>query len=802
MSSTPDRPAEEASASSAPKQIKLEADEPESEPPAVIKETFRRPRCKNRPKDELAPQRPKTVYQRVIAVLRHRLGMSNPELQSDIKGMAAALKSEWDKIPKFEKDKAQKMYEAELEVWKLKFAEYKKTQHFKDFFEIKQDWVDAQKRKKLCKKLNKDMPKRPMTSFSLFASDVRDRVAPGCAGPADVARKVAEEWHVLDQEQKNDYIQKSKQLSKAWKAEFTAYKRTEAWKSYCQENAKLQAKQLLKKLMRTKMANAPKKPSGAYGLFYSETMPLVLEENKGTAVSELRKIVQQKWHECPPTRREEFETEANRLREEYKKQVAEFKRSLSYRHYMEAQAKVKENEQCGLQNGRFDKPPSPFALFVEDHKQKVEPGLDPQEVRKALMSKYMKASMKEKKKYEEQAKALKKRWTEEMRAKKERDGCQSVQRRQVRNNTFQSEAQRILRLTYLSSAPKKPPGNSFKLFVHETTSGTPLPKEESERRRVVDSLKKEWAKTDLATKYRYAVCVKESKAKWKQDVREFMSSDKWLEYTRECKRLRVSVQSIFPSKNKQRGEEQRGAQKLTLPERPQGMPFIPLRPMELFKKTKMNVSKDNKAVQALWRKMSDKQKKVFQDQTRELRDKYKVDMQRFRKSDEGREYLARVKEVSSVNRLIRAKNTFLGEMPKKPKEALGRFIEAKKEEVSNENAGVNERELRKILVSKWEALDEAGKSPFEKQAQAEKEEYKKKMVEFKKSDSWQQYMQHKVRIGGRKGRGGRGGGRRSGRRTRFGQTAQQLKESRERANSSKKRKNGTASSSRQQQPFP
>merc|ERR1712008_665614 len=101
----------------------------------------------------------------------------------------------------------------------------------------------------LAKKLNKDMPKRPLTPFSLFVSDVWDRVRPGCVGPTDVSRKVAEEWRVLDQEQKNRYIENSAKLHEAFEAEFSAYKQTEAWKQYCQENAKLQAQQLLKKLM-------------------------------------------------------------------------------------------------------------------------------------------------------------------------------------------------------------------------------------------------------------------------------------------------------------------------------------------------------------------------------------------------------------------------------------------------------------------------------------------------------------------------------------------------------------------------
>jgi len=392
--------------------------------------------------------------------------------------------------------------------------------------------------------------------------------------------------------------------------------------------------------------------------------------------------------------------------------------------------------------------------------------------------------MKEKKKYEEKAKSRKRKWTEEMRGKQEGHVSQSMQTAKVRKNNFQSEAQRILKMTYLTGVPKKPPGSAFKLFVFATRNAVPLPKDEKQRRNVIDSLKKEWSKADLATKYRYAVQVKETKAKWKEDLRMFMTSEKWLEYTKERKRLGLSAHSIFPSKNNYIKDE-RGT-KIHFPEKPQGMPIIPPRPMELFAKTKMGVAKDNKAVQALWRKMSDRQKKLFEDQTKELKEKYNVEMQKFRESEEGQEYLARMKEVSSKKRLLRAKDTFLAEMPKKPKEALGKFIEAREEEVGNQHAGVNGRELRKVLGRMWEALDEVGRAPFNEQARAEKEEYRKKMIEFKKTESWQQFKQRTtglVRSVGRKGRGrGCSGGRSGKRKMRFGQTAQQLKESRARAN--------------------
>jgi len=242
--------------------------------------------------------------------------------------------------------------------------------------------------------------------------------------------------------------------------------------------------------------------------------------------------------------------------------------------------------------------------------------------------------------------------------------------------------------------------------------------------------------TSLETKYSYAVRVKESKAKWKEEMQVFMTSEKWLKYMKECKRLSLSTciserlyMSLNHSKRLQRKD--RGA-KPDFPDRPKSMPIAPPRPFELFQKTTSGLT--NKANQALWRNLSDRQKKAFEDQTMELKKKYNLEMQKFRASEEGQEYLTRFNEVSCKKRLIRAKAA--------------------------------------------EALDKVGRASFNEQVQREKKgQKKKKKIEFKKSE-----IKHSTNCQGRvAGQGGQS-------RHRVGQTAQQIKESCELLSSSKKRK--------------
>merc|ERR1711933_26472 len=73
---------------------------------------------------------------------------------------------------------------------------------------------------------------------------------------------------------------------------------------------------------------------------------------------------------------------------------------------------------------------------------------------------------------------------------------------------------------------------------------------------------------------------------------------------------------------------------------------------ELFAKTlSRGAAKNHTELQALWRELSDSQKKAFEDQTRELRAKYNKEKHKFRESEEGQEYLARMKLVTSKRRL-------------------------------------------------------------------------------------------------------------------------------------------------------
>ena len=101
------------------------------------------------------------------------------------------------------------IYEKEMEIWKPKWAAYKETPHYKEFFEVKQDWIDKRARKKLRKKMNANAPKRVKSGYMLFASEHRERIMKNLKGErpdiGDCMKRISLEWQELPETAKAKY---------------------------------------------------------------------------------------------------------------------------------------------------------------------------------------------------------------------------------------------------------------------------------------------------------------------------------------------------------------------------------------------------------------------------------------------------------------------------------------------------------------------------------------------------------------------------------------------------------------------
>jgi len=701
---------------------------------------------RGKPKDELAPPKPKNAYQRVTGEARPRLKEAKPELATDLKAMGLALKEEWDKVPQETKDKMQKEYEAEMEIWKPKWAAYKLTQHYKEFFEIKQDWIDARQRKKLCKKAAKEAPKRPRSGYMIFAGEIRERVQKEVmeagGGMGDIGKKISEEWGNVNDDKKAEYAAQSAKQKEVFDVEYAKYKDTEAFATFCIDKAKLEAKQMLKKLVRTKLAEAPKKAPSSYALFRSEVMPKVCEENKGLSCGELGKKLAAMWMEVGEEKKKALQQESEKLKVEYDKKLVEFKRNQIYTKFLieRQQVKAKENKLLNMRE-LPKRPKNAFAMYADIHKSEVEPGKGEGKGRSALKVKFDQAPESEKAELAQKENELKQKWIEDVKAFKDGPKFNTFKTLEKKIKLeFMNEAMKVVTLRFLSDAPQEPPKSPFAVFVGnkrkaDAEADAP-PKNKKEKIEEVSRLKAEWSQADLKTKYDCDVARKERMAAWKDECKEYMAKPGWQEYIAECKKLKIPVQSILKEKKKILRKLKNGMVIKPLPSKPESMPSAPPTAIKLFVREKGAEIKDRAELLEMWKKLDEEGRKPYTQEAEEKRAVYKKEMMEFLGAEEGKLYFRQLRNTSRANRIAKAKDAFLTDLPKKPVPALVTFMKANVKEVKKANPEAKGVDLRKLLMDKWESMDADQKEKITSEAKDKADEYLKNMEEFKKTENW------------------------------------------------------------------
>merc|ERR1712039_317123 len=109
----------------------------------------------------------------------------------------------------------------------------------------------------------KEAPKRPKSGYMLFAGEIRDRVkeevmAAG-GGMGDIGIKISAEWAEVSEAKKAEYAEVSQRQKEVFDVEYAKYKKTDKFFKFCEDKARLEAKQGLKKIQRTKLDDKPTK---------------------------------------------------------------------------------------------------------------------------------------------------------------------------------------------------------------------------------------------------------------------------------------------------------------------------------------------------------------------------------------------------------------------------------------------------------------------------------------------------------------------------------------------------------------
>jgi len=546
---------------------------------------------------------------------------------------------------------------------------------------------------------------------------------------------------------------------------YLEYKKTDSYKNYMEAKAKLEAKQQLKKNERTQLDGIPKRAPSAYALYRAEVMPGIVEENDGKkdgeklSVGLIGKKIAEMWVDVDGDRKRKYAEEAERLKAEYDKKLKEFKVKTKYTEYLEKRQKIKarQNIQVNLRD-MPKRPKSVFALFADEHKTEVEPGKGEGKGRSALKVLWNSAPEDQKHKYQEMEMKLKEQWMSEVKAFKESTPYLTfeVTKRKVIQE-FQNEAVKITTMKFLSESPEPPPKTAFAVFLHEKRRKLSHEKRgRAAMQEEVKEAKTEWIKMDRVVRSEYEVKRKEELANFEGEVKAFMASEKWQEYVKEAKRLRIPVRSLLYHKKKIM-KKIKGPASIPLPRRPELFPNKPKSAMQIFTAEKKKEIESIAEIGSMWTELDPEEKARYNELAQKEFQEFDRDMREFKQSDDGKSYFRDLRSAQRRRRILGARLKYLTDMPKKPRAAVVVWMKEKAPQVKRENPDAKGFELRKILFDKWGQLDESERDPYETSANEKRKEFEETMMAFKKSDNWMNFV--RATKAKAKAKGSKGGGK-------------------------------------------
>jgi len=192
------------------------------------------------PKDPNAPKRPLSAYMLWAAEARGDVVESHPNYS--ITEVASKLGKMWKKVTASEKAEYVSQADTLKATYYKKMEKYKNSSSYKKHQEALAEFKAKEKRKPFKKDPN--APKRPMSGYMIFVSEVRDDVVSKNPdmGVTDVLKEVGSMWRDLDESEQAKYKAKADKLKVKYEKEVKAYQSTSKYKKYQAEKKEFQAK--------------------------------------------------------------------------------------------------------------------------------------------------------------------------------------------------------------------------------------------------------------------------------------------------------------------------------------------------------------------------------------------------------------------------------------------------------------------------------------------------------------------------------------------------------------------------------
>lgn len=608
------------------------------------------------------------------------------------------------------------------------------------------------RRKKLFKAHSKQAPKKAKSSYGIFAGEIRDRVkeavmsAGGTMG--DIGVKIAAEWAEVPEAKKAEYAEMAQRQKEEFDVLFGEHKKTDIYKKFLEDRAKMEGKHKLKKLERTTFKDAPAKPKSSFSLFKEKVLKQVMEENKGAAAGELSKKVGEKWKALTPEEKAPFESQANSMKQEYLRKLKDFKKNKTYSRFLlqRQMVRMRENRSVFLREAP-KKPRSVFSLYREAHKDEVPGGKGEGKGMNWVKTKYQSAEQEEKEKIEAMQNELKQKYEEEMKNWKSGEKFAEFQKNEVKiKKEMQNEALKLMTLKFLDDAPPQPPKTPFAVYVAQKRKASqegdgepPAKKGRKELQGEVLKYQEEWKKLDKDLKSEFEDKRKELKKAWQEQAKEYMQQDRWKEYIQEAKTFKLPIKNLLSDKKQMIKKLKNGMKLAELPDKPEEMPVKPPGAYKLFVRAKKSEVEDVSQIPGLWQGATAEEKQKFEEEAKELLTKYDEALAAFKQSEDGKAYFRKMVQVRKSRTVAMAKDKYRSDVPQQPESAVKIYMRSTIKELKKEKPDMKGFELTKAIKDRWTALDDSEKQPFKDKAAAAEQEYQDKLKEWKASENGQKF---------------------------------------------------------------
>eukprot|EP00928_Gymnodinium_smaydae_P010240 TRINITY_DN13842_c0_g1_i1.p1 TRINITY_DN13842_c0_g1~~TRINITY_DN13842_c0_g1_i1.p1 ORF type:complete len:1154 (-),score=362.75 TRINITY_DN13842_c0_g1_i1:37-3498(-) len=550
------------------------------------------------------------------------------------------------------------------------------------------------------KPVDPNAPKRPLAPFYQYSTvqrpllvEQRPELKSDLAG---IGKALSESWAKVSDEEKAVMQKKYDEEKAVYDVEMAKYKQTEGYKEFAKELRVWTDARDLKKLDKKHKASGtcPLRPKSAYMRFAGDVRERIQKENPGMSLGDLGKEVAVQWAALSVETKKNYEERSKQEKEQYDKDLAVYKRSDSFRAFVDQRAALELKQGLrGIKEGFGGnlprKPPTAAMLWAAAAGQKG--GFS------QIANAFRAISEEERQKYENEVASLRTKFQEETAAfMASAEGRAYAKHQALLKRKL---GVRAARQKFLVDAPKRPPNAATffaaakqdELAVSSGLSGAALSKRCAEL----------WEALPQSERKPFEEQAARALEEFHAKMEEFKNSDKYAEMQAAEASASRGAAKIQGGRAKPKAKAKAKAKAAIA--RPEGMPRRPLDAFSIFRERQASsAGARGQQLRAAFEALPEDEKASLLAEEKTRRSAYDEAMLAFSKTNEGKQYARQVASLANKQKILRAKQRYLADEPKKPPSAVALFAASLKNSSGSGRPGTRWAELSSDEKQKWE----------------------------------------------------------------------------------------------------